>query len=219
MTRCLDIHTHHAAPQPQAVISSSFVDFIPETGQLYSLGIHPWDSGMNLSNDDWNLFQLHASLPDVVAIGECGVDKLKGGPLYKQLIVMNRQVEISEKLEKPLIIHDVKAHDVIVGLKKDLNPKQKWLVHGFRGKPTVAKMLTDVGIYLSFGEKFNPESLPVVPRNLLLAETDDSLLSIEEIIGNLSAAMGEDLTELIALNTATFLYGGNLLVNDDEIDN
>ncbi|MCH5233961.1 MAG: TatD family hydrolase [Muribaculaceae bacterium] len=206
MTLCLDIHTHHPAPQPQAVVAVSFQDFQPMDGQLYSIGIHPWTTtGPMPSKEDWETFERLAQLPEVVAIGECGVDKLKGGPMFKQLIVMNKQIEISEKLHKPLIIHDVKAHDVIVGLKRDLNPSQKWLVHGFRGKPTVVKMLTDAGIYLSFGEKFNPESLPLVPKNMLLAETDESSLTIEEIIANLSASFGYDITELIAQNTQDFL--------------
>lgn len=221
MTPCLDIHTHHAAPQPQAVVATGPKDFNPLASQLYSIGIHPWEANNLPSNLDWADFELVASLPEVVAIGECGIDKLKlpGIPLFKQLIVMTRQIEISEKLKKPLVIHDVKAHDVIVGLKRDMEITQKWVVHGFRGKPTVAKMLTDAGIYLSFGEKFNPDSLPVVPRRLILAETDESPLSIEEIIKNLSVAAGEDMTSLIARNTATFLYGEEILQEDNATKN
>ena len=212
MTRCLDIHTHHPAPQPLGVISAAFRDFQPLEGQLYSIGIHPWTTESLPSAEDWEDFEKLAALPCIAAIGECGIDKLKGGHLFKQLLVMKRQIEISEKLEKPLIIHDVKAHDVIVGLKRDLNPSQKWLVHGFRAKPTVAKMLTDAGIYLSFGEKFNHESLSVVPRNMLLAETDESPLSIEEIIANLSSTAGFDLTDLIAQNTLQFLNIENEII-------
>ncbi|MCH5224634.1 MAG: TatD family hydrolase [Muribaculaceae bacterium] len=218
MTRCLDIHTHHSAPQPQAVVSASYEDFDPQEGQLYSLGIHPWTSYNKFTNDQWADFQIKASLPCVVAIGECGIDRLKGGPMYNQLLIFNRQVEISEKLKKPLIIHDVKAHEIVTGMKRDINPTQKWLVHGFRYKPTVAKMLTEQGIYLSFGEHFNEESLRNVPREKLLAETDESPLSIEQIIANLSATLGEDITELIAINTGNFLYGNNILTTDDEIE-
>ena len=218
MTPCLDIHTHHPAPQPQAVIAVSLKEFLPLEGQRFSIGVHPWDSQQMPTAQDWADFEIKASLPEVVAIGECGIDKLKGGLLFKQLIVMNHQIEISEKLKKPLIIHNVKAHDVIVGLKRDLNPTQKWMVHGFRGKPTVAKMLTDAGIYLSFGEKFNPDTPRTVPQHMILAETDDSLLSIEQIIARLSDNLGRDVTDLIAANTATFLYGSTLLSSDDEID-
>ena len=205
MIPCLDIHTHHPAPQPQAIVSVSFHDFKPLEGQLYSLGIHPWKSQVLPSPQDWELYEEMARSPQVVAIGECGIDKLKGGPLFRQMIIFKRQIEISERLRKPLIIHDVKAHDIIVGLKRDLQPSQKWLVHGFRAKPSVAKMLTDIGIFLSFGEKFNPDSLLAVPVNKILAETDESFLSIGEIISGLSSVFQKDLTSLIAQNTHEFL--------------
>ena len=208
MIPCLDIHTHHPAPRPQAVVSSQIDGFTPWPGQLYSIGLHPWISDSVVSKEVWDEFDRLAALPCVVAIGECGIDKLKGGPLFKQLILFKHQIEVSEALQKPLIIHDVKAHDVIVGLKRDLNPSQKWLVHGFRGKPTVAKMLTDAGIYLSFGEKFNPESLPIVPPHMFLAETDESPLSINEIIVALANSLGQNLEEFtsrIQKNTSDFL--------------
>lgn len=205
MIPCLDIHTHHPAPRPAAVVAIIPGDFNPEPEQRYSVGIHPWDSFNSPSPETLSLLEKIASHPSIVAIGECGIDKLKGGPMFRQLQVIHRQIELSERLQKPLIIHDVKAHDVIVGLKRDLNPTQKWLVHGFRGKPTVARMLTDAGIYLSFGEKFNEESLMMTPRGMILAETDESLLSIEEIIANISKAVGKDMTEEITANTARFL--------------
>lgn len=207
MIRCLDIHTHHTAPQPLGVVSTSVSDFSPIEGQLYSLGIHPWTTDEMPSAGDWSRFEEMAALPNIVAIGECGIDKLKGGLLFKQLLVFKRQIEISERLCKPLIIHDVKAHDVIVGLKRDLLPAQKWVVHGLRAKPTVAKMLTDAGIYVSFGEKFNDESPKAMPEDMILAETDESTEGIEEIIARLSAVMGKDMTGIIERNTKRFLLG------------
>lgn len=205
MIRCLDIHTHHLPPQPLAVVNAEMADFMPLDNQLYSLGIHPWTTMREPTPEEWENFIAMASHPSVAAIGECGIDKIKGGPLFRQMIVMKRQIDISEELGKPLIIHDVKAHDIIVGLKKDLQPKQKWLVHGFRNKPSVASMLTDAGIYLSFGQNFNEESLRVTPRHMILAETDESELSIETIIAALSKAYGENLFDLILDNSAAFL--------------
>ena len=218
MTLCLDIHTHHPAPQPMGVVAVSVDDFHPIEAQKYSIGIHPWLSDKNISEETWNKFEKLAKLPCVVAIGECGIDlgNDKGGVLYRQLLVFKRQIEISEKLGKPLVIHDVKAHDIITGLKRDLNPKQKWVIHGFRNKPTVARMMTDRGIYLSFGEKFNPSSLSTVPQNLVLAETDESSLSIEDIIANISNSLGKtyvELRDLISSNSEIFLFGGKEIQN------
>lgn len=205
MIRCLDIHTHHPAPRPLAVVNTTPDGFNPLEGQFYSIGIHPWLTTDNPSEEEWKLFEKLAMHPAVVAIGECGIDKFKGGPLYRQMLVLKRHIEISEKVSKPLILHDVKAHDIIVGLRKDMNPTQNWVVHGLRTKPSVARMLTDSGIYVSFGEKFNPDTPRVVPREMILAETDESSLPIEEIIAALSQNMGENILEIIARNTYVFL--------------
>ncbi|MCH5237308.1 MAG: TatD family hydrolase [Muribaculaceae bacterium] len=209
MTRCLDIHTHHLPPQPEGVVCATPDRFHPVDNQYFSIGIHPWKTTVEPTPEEWNKLEELASDSRIVAIGECGVDTLKGGPLFRQMIVMKRHIEISERFLKPLVIHDVKAHEIIIGLKKELKPTQKWVVHGFRGKPTVAKMLTDAGIYLSFGEKFNSETLMNVAEEMILAETDESHLTIEQIIFQISSVKGYDMTPIIGRNTSLFLGGLN----------
>ena len=205
MIRCLDIHTHHDCPQPYGVVDVSCENFTPNDGQFFSVGLHPWSTAHEPSPELWANMEKAATNSCVVAIGECGIDKLKGGPLFRQMLVFKRQIDLSEKLQKPLIIHDVKAHDVIVGIKKDLNPSQNWVVHGFRGKPTVAKMLTDAGIFLSFGENFNEDSLKSTPHEMILAETDESLLDIFAVIEKISKTLERNFTEQIAVNVSKFL--------------
>lgn len=203
--KILDIHTHGEAPRPEAVICVSPSE-LPAVGgeQMYSVGIHPW----NLSEAGegvWEALIDAAGRPDVVAIGETGIDLTRGLPLFRQLQAFKRHIDLSEAVGKPLVIHDVKAHDIIVGLRKELQPRQAWVIHGFRGKPTVAQMLLRAGCMISFGEKLNPEALVVVPEDMLLAETDESPLPIRQIIEALSESRGADLTEIIAANTARIL--------------
>lgn len=206
MLRILDIHTHHPAPQPEALVCVAPEDFNPMEGQLYSVGIHPWETMSEISDQTWEAFLEAAHHPQVAAIGECGIDLHKGGPLYRQMLVMKRQIEVSEEVGKPLVIHNVRAHDIIIGMRKDLKPTQPWMVHGFRGKPTVAQMLTDAGIYLSFGTMRNDESVTAVPRHLILAETDESPEPVDTVITSLSSLRGEDMTPVIAANSSTFLH-------------
>lgn len=205
MCKILDIHTHHPAPQPQAVVSVNPSDFSPIDGQLYSVGIHPWDTLSDIPDELWDALYKAARHPQVVAIGECGIDLVKGGPLYRQMLVMKRQAELADELGKPLVVHCVHAHDIIIGMKKDIMPKVEWAVHGFRGKPTVARMLSDAGFWLSFNDRYNPDSVPVVPLDRLLVETDDSPCTVGEVITALSCLRGEDLTETAARNAARFL--------------
>lgn len=204
----LDCHTHRIPPQPQAVICASPACFSPLAGQLYSLGIHPWNPG-EATPENLDLLLTLARAPEVVAIGEAGVDALRGAPLYQQTLTFRRQIEISEQLEKPLVIHDVKAHDTVAGLRRDFRPRQPWILHGFRAKPSVVNMMlkASTDFYFSFGEKWNPDSLRAVPRDRLLAETDESALPIEEIIARISNILGEDLTSTISANTLRLFRG------------
>lgn len=205
MTRILDIHTHHKAPQPEAVVAVSPAEFNPVAGQIYSVGIHPWHTMETVSDKEWQLLENACRHPQVAAIGECGIDLMKGGPMFRQIQVMKRQMDLSEELRKPLIIHDVKAHEVIIGMMKEYKPSQLWLVHGFRGKPSVARMLTDAGIMLSFGSKFNSETLLSIPSEMMLAETDDSGQDISQVVASLSASVGRDLTGELRHNASVFL--------------
>lgn len=209
----LDVHTHRPAPYPEGIISlmnpETILEENPKDGskdwQAYSAGIHPWNTATPVSEETWQWLETMAEDNRVVAIGECGVDLSKGGPLYSQLLVLKRQIAISESVKKPLILHCVKTADIILGLKRDLQPLQPWIIHGFRGKPELMRQLTGKGIFLSFGEKFNPETVMAVPSDRLLAETDESALTITEIIGALSLAANRDLTPgILSLTSELF---------------
>lgn len=205
MQRIIDIHTHGVAPRPQAVISVSPEGAVLAAGQDYSAGIHPWDSLAAPAEETWRLLDALCAETCVRAVGECGIDLVKGGPLFMQMQIFKRQAELSERLRKPLIIHCVKAHDIIIGMKKEIAPRQNWLVHGFRGKPSVARMLLDAGIWLSFGPLHNCETVRMTPHDRMLAETDASGIPIGEVIASLSALTGGDMSETIAINSEKFL--------------
>lgn len=190
----LDIHTHRMAPYPEGLVNADFSDFKPVEGQYYSVGIHPWDTSAAITPEMFETLEKTAAHKAVLAVGECGVDLLKGGPMFRQLQVFRNHVEISERVGKPMIIHAVKATDIIMGLKRDLQPSQQWIIHGFRGKPQTAGMLLKAGILLSFGPKFNVDTVAILPPGSILAETDDSIETIEEVIAGLSVAANRDLT-------------------------
>lgn len=209
----LDIHTHHAAPQPLGIIDVSQSDlgtFVPADGQLYSVGIHPWNTVDPVPEESWKRVEELLRLPCFAAVGEGGVDLSgRGGMLFRQLQVFKRLIELSESLAKPLIIHCVKAEDIICGLIRDLRPTQPWIIHGFRKKPATAQQLLRAGCWLSLGPLFNPDTLREIPDDRLLAETDDSSLDIQQVIQNLSNVRNKDLTDIIAANAASVTHLNN----------
>jgi TatD DNase family protein len=196
-----DIHTHKPFYYPEGVVNLDIKSYKLHDLQKYSIGVHPWLCGNE--DTDHLLENVKGCVYDnrVVAIGECGIDLLRGeAPVYEQMMLFKQHIELSELVEKPLIIHQVKAHEIVVGLRRDYRCSQPWVIHGFRGKPTVAKMLLDVGCHLSFGERFNAETLKMVPEDRILAETDESTHSIDEIIAHISAVRGKDMTPVIEEN-------------------
>lgn len=206
----LDCHTHHQEPAPEAIISTSPIGFIAHNDQKWSVGLHPWDlelfcgDNLRIKDEIWVELVAAAASPYVVAVGECGIDLIKGGLLATQMLAFRKQALLAERLKKPLIIHSVKAHDIIIGMKKDIKPEQPWIIHGFRNKPTIAEIYLKAGCYLSFGEKFSPEALEITPADRILAETDESDLSIDIIIARLEESIQKRLRENIISNGEIF---------------
>ncbi len=198
-----DIHSHHALPYPEGIVNWDIITMgnTPGVGERCSLGIHPWNAGADDVDAAFARMMEYADAPEVKMIGECGIDTVRGAaPLFQQMLLFKRHIELSESVAKPLIIHEVKAHDIIVGLRKEYRCSQPWIIHGFRGKPTVAKMLLDAGCHLSFGERYNADTVAMVPLDRLFVETDESPLPIADIIASISRTRGEDISPSLLRN-------------------
>jgi TatD DNase family protein len=186
----IDIHTHHGLPDRPDVISIK--NILMQDARNYasgqgfrSLGLHPWES--DTVSLDTQLFEEIIARPEMIAIGECGLDRLRGADMKKQTGLFIRQALIAEARHKPLFIHCVRAWQEIIALKADLLPAVPWMIHGYRGKARVARQLLDNGFYLSFGENIlwmNPVLTGIVnetPVDRLFLETDEGSRTIELI--------------------------------------
>jgi TatD DNase family protein len=174
----LDIHTHNLQADADSIISIGPDDtMLPD--RYYSVGIHPWSEAYT----DEQLARLDQLALDerVVAIGETGLDALRGMPLDRQEQLFRHHIELSEALGKALIIHVVKAIDCVIALRREYAPTQPWIIHGFRGKPQQARQLLNLGFSLAIGEQFNSEAVALIPADRLYTETDTSLTPIVTI--------------------------------------
>ena len=179
MFPCSDIHTHDKS-RTDAIINIYPHEQLIE-GAYHSIGIHPWHT-IYIDSSTIEKLNTLASYPQVVAIGETGIDALKGALIEKQIEIFQLHISLSEKHQKPLIIHCVKCFNEIIELKKHFRPTMPWIIHGFRGKPQLAQQLINHGFYISLGEHFNPLSAKIIPTNRLLFESDESTLDINTII-------------------------------------
>ena len=192
----LDIHTHHENGKARAAIVCKMPrDFAPAPGIWYSVGIHPWEV-LNFNNKELLDLHLLAKHPQVVAIGETGFDRIRPLSLFTQTLLFGNHSNIADEVGKPLIIHMVKAADLLLAEKKKLNPQVPWIIHGFRGKPQEAEQLLKAGLYLSFGEHYNVETLRTTPLDHLFLETDEATCGIDYIYNKASADLGIELEEL-----------------------
>ena len=200
----IDIHTHRCNHNDNRRIGNLMAgrDSVPEGEGAFSIGIHPW-----YIDSCWReqLVQLDGLLTHdrrLVAVGECGLDALASSSLELQLEVFERQCAMAEKHALPMILHVVKAHSQVLALRKRMGARMPWVIHGFRGKPALALQYLQAGCYLSFGERFNPATPPVVPASHLLLETDESDLSICQIAEKVAQSCAIAPEEL--LQQATF---------------
>lgn len=195
----LDIHTHKQEADAEG---KSIINYRPldesafQKGCYYSVGIHP--RRLTASNLDRQLDFLIEQLPNkqVVALGEAGLDKLAEAPLPLQTQAFVKQIQLSETYGLPLIIHCVKAVDQLLAAKKQVQPRQLWIWHGFRGKPEQARQLLKQGLYLSLGEHYPDETMKLIPDDRLFLETDESMLDIEEILHRAANIRGTEVEVL-----------------------
>ena len=175
-----DFHTHRLdAPAGEAIICLPAEvlrrpdAFEPHEGALYAAGVHPWatedeaDARVQLQG----LPRLLAH-PQVVMFGECGLDRLRGGAEAFQIEIFEAQIALAERFRLPVTLHVVRAWDALLRLHRSLRPTTQWTVHGFRGKPVLARQLLDAGIDLSFGARYDPESFLLTPPERRHRESD-----------------------------------------------
>lgn len=163
--------------------------------QFYSsIGIHPTDTQIFNCYSDESIHNYIKEVGDiylkniskVIAVGECGldynfrdfasfnphaIDQLK--QLQKKLF--KSQIELSKKLDLPLLIHCRDAWSDIFNNLQDT----KGLFHTFTGSMADAKKALDLGYYLSFSgiitypkNEYLREIVKNTPLDRILTETD-----------------------------------------------
>lgn len=201
-----DFHTH--TPKPDALVSCSPDAFFPLPNLTYSVGIHPWTQTDSYKLQEELLWQ-HACHPQVLAIGEAGLDRLVGGPMEGQIDVFCRQARMAEELQKPMVLHAVRTTGELIALRKRLRPAVKWVIHGFRGNQHVAESCVDAGFYLSYGTRYQLEALMATPLCRLLLETDEAVCPVEQVYRQVAADLGiaiERLEKQVAENVQSIIF-------------
>ena len=189
-TAFIDLHTHRIKTCDNLIqiVNLDLNQSCPEHG-CFSYGIHPWvlDNADFQAKKALQALEEKLKIPQVLALGEAGLDKMHKASFERQIELFERQIELSEALKKPMILHDVRSHNEIIALRKKHRAKQPWILHGFSGTEKDAQQLVGQGICLSVGESLlHPErkihkSFKFIDLNCLFLETDMAEIGIEKV--------------------------------------
>lgn len=178
MVKYLDIHTHNP---------------ISEVTSPRMAGIHPWDAASDIA------------LPDFTAcdiIGETGLDYACKVDRAQQMELFKRHLAEAERLNKPVVLHVVKAFEDVMRVLRDYPMLHGVLFHGFIGSVEQAQRCFERGYFLSFGahslrSRRTREVIAATPPNLLFVETDDSTEpTIEELYSEVAKIRKMSVEEL-----------------------
>jgi TatD DNase family protein len=189
----VNAHTHRLPPEGTLAVTNLDKDAveIPSEG-LWSAGIHPWFICEETLEQEMARLRGWMTHPRVVAVGECGLDRLARTPLALQQNVFLKQLDMAREFLKPVIIHNVRAGSELLQIRKGLKDPTLWLIHGFHGSQREAELLVQQGCFLGFGKMLlNPNSRAVkaceaIPMQWILPETDDAPLGIETIVSTIA---------------------------------
>jgi len=183
----IDIHTHKQSASNRSIINR-YSDFaMAQDGTTCSMGIHPWYMQAGGLNEQLGEMTRYAGLPNVIAIGECGLDKLTDTDWQLQLTAFEEQVRLASQLNKPLVIHCVRAYEEVLHILKVERVQVPVIFHGYNKNIELAEQLIKAGYYLSFGAALMKEGsiastvLPSIPADRFFLETDDARVDIADI--------------------------------------
>jgi len=149
-----------------------------------SAGVHPHDAAA-ASNADWDELAKLCAEPDIVAVGECGLDyHYDRSPREVQRAQFVRQLQLATALGKPVIVHSRDADaDTAELLRAHLGPASG-VIHCFTSDWSAAKAYLDLGMHLSFSgvitfktAEATRDAAARAPLDRLLVETDAPFLA------------------------------------------
>ncbi|MGF1590450.1 MAG: TatD family hydrolase [Pleurocapsa sp.] len=180
------VHLIHSCVEPKEFQGiQSIADRFPELS--FAVGLHPLDVGKWQESTAREIECLAASDMRVVAIGETGLDFYKADNQAEQILALQKQLKIAQKLDKPVIIH---CRDAAEKLKEVLTNfcqqegSVRGVMHCWGGNEVETRWFLDLGFYISYSgivtfknAKQVQTAAKTVPSDRLLIETDCPFLA------------------------------------------
>ena len=181
----INIHRHGAEMPGEFGIENIYKNFDQLPISHFSAGLHPWYIDAETWPQEFARLKNISNEAAMVAVGECGLDKVCTTDFDLQKKVFLAQAALANELGKPLIIHCVRAHDEVIRCLEMAGNKMPAIFHGFNKSREVAERLLSKGYYLSFGKSLQtPHMQPIyasLPPDRIFLETDDAIIRIQDL--------------------------------------
>jgi len=149
-----------------------------------AVGVHPNDA-QTFGLSDLAALRALAALPEVVAIGEIGIDLYwQTVPLEQQRRAFEAQLQLAADCGKPVIVHDRNAHAEMFQILKANRPPRGAVLHAFSGDLPLAEAAIAEGFYLGVDGPLTyknswqlREVFAVAPLERIVIETDAPYLT------------------------------------------
>jgi TatD DNase family protein len=161
------------------------VDAAREHPDVYAaVAVHPTEIA-GLDDDGYAELERLAADPNVVAIGETGLDYYwdRTEPADQQAH-FRRHIELAKRAGKPLMIHDRDAHADVLRILREQGAPEQVVFHSFSGDVAMAEECAAAGYVLSFSGVVTFRNAPalraaaaVTPLGRVLVETDAPFLT------------------------------------------
>jgi len=154
-------------------------------GRLFATaGVHPHHASELGAQREAELEEL-ARAPEVVAVGECGLDYYRDfSPRDAQRRAFHRQLELALRLDKPVFLHQREAHADFVAILREHAPAWRGVAHCFTGSAEELSCYLELGLAIGITGWICDERrgshlatlMPKIPAGRLLVETDGPYL-------------------------------------------
>ncbi|AXG79675.1 TatD family hydrolase [Streptomyces paludis] len=127
-----------------------------------------------------------AALPQVLGVGETGLDHFRTGPegVAAQEHSFRAHIEMAKRHGKALVIHDRDAHADVLRILTEEGAPERTIFHCYSGDVEMAEKCAAAGYYMSFAgnvtfKNAQPlrDALTIAPLELVLVETDAPFLT------------------------------------------
>ena len=149
----------------------------------HAVGVSP--SEVQNPGKDWlQLIEQRVQLPRVIAIGEIGLDYYrKFGDKKSQIELFITQLDLANKFNLPVIIHNRDAGHDVLDILRDRLPPRGGVLHCYSEDAAYAKKAMELNLYFSFAGNFTyrnarnlHEAVAVLPLDRILIESESPFM-------------------------------------------